>query len=1149
MDFLNDIFVKFKQYEVLSALTSDNRFPIGVTGLSLIHKAHIIYSLSATKKHRSLVIAADESEAQRLSNDIASMGLSSVVYPYRDFNFRNIESTSKEYEHQRLNALLKLVNHECDVVITCIDAALEYTISPHALKEKSIVLIPSQQIDPSSITSVLISLGYEKYEQVDSMGQFAVRGGILDLFPPDFSYPIRIEFFGDEIDTLSFFDPHTQRRTDLADKVVLSPSSEVFLNDTSALIKKAESILESCNEQAATTLRSEIDKLKNNIMPASIDKFIPFLENNKATLFDYFQDDDFVFISEHTKIKERLSANFTRWSEDLKEYLEDGVLCKGLTKYTEDLNYATNRFTRSKLIYLNTFIHKTYLTDVKEQITISAKQISIWNGSMSLLREDLLSKDIRNSYIVVLAGTKRAALSLSDDLMNSGFTAVFKEESASLDKGVITVIPGSLSAGIEYLEIPFSLISHGVVSTSLKKKQKSKNGKEIYNLAELSEGDYVVHISHGIGMFAGIYKMNVHGVVKDYIKVCYAKGDALYVPVTQLDMISKYVGQREHSQIRLHKLGGSEWQKTKSRVKSAVKDIAKELIKLYSARLELEGFAFSEDNEWQRDFESHFEYEETSDQLTCISEIKADMQKKSPMDRLLCGDVGFGKTEVALRAAFKCVTDSKQCAILVPTTILAMQHYQNICKRFEGFPIKVELLSRFRTAKQQVQILKKLEKGEIDLVVGTHRLVSKDIKFRDLGLVIIDEEQRFGVAQKEKFKDLCKNVDILTLSATPIPRTLNMAMSGIRDMSTLEEAPQNRYPVQTYVLEYDPILINESIKKELRRGGQVYFLHNKIESIEQISCSLQNQIPEAKVGFAHGKMSEQEMSEVWRKMLEHEINVLVCTTIIETGIDLPNVNTLIIDNADHMGLSQLHQIRGRVGRSNRRAYAYLTFKKNKVLTEISQKRLASIKEFTEFGSGFRIAMRDMELRGAGNILGSQQHGHMEDVGYEMYLRLLEEAVNEEKGIKSTNYELECLVDLNIQAHIPESYISSLNQRLDIYRRISDIRTRDDALDVVNELVDRFGEIPESVKGLIDVALIRNTAASLGIYEIKQQEGAINLYQRKIDVQQVSEIIRKSKHKVMVNAGAKPYISIKIDVKLNPLDAIWDVLSIPFIERT
>ena len=648
----------------------------------------------------------------------------------------------------------------------------------------------------------------------------------------------------------------------------------------------------------------------------------------------------------------------------------------------------------------------------------------------------------------------------------------------------------------------------------------------------------MVHTAHGIGIFQGVNKIDAHGIVKDYIKIAYAKGDVLYVPVTQLDLVAKYIGPKENSAVKLNRLGGTEWQKSKARVKTAVRDMAKELIELYSARMNAEGYAFSPDNEWQRDFESGFEYEETEDQLRCASEIKGDMERRAPMDRLLCGDVGFGKTEVALRAAFKCVSDSKQCALLCPTTILAWQHYQTVTRRFEDYPIRIELLSRFKKPKEQEEIIKRLKRGEVDMVIGTHRLVQKDVEFRDLGLVIIDEEQRFGVAHKERFKELSKNVDVLTLSATPIPRTLNMALSGIRDLSVLEEAPQNRYPVQTYVLEYNSGIINEAIKKELRRGGQVFYLHNNVETIEAKAARIASAIPEARVGVGHGKMTEQQLSKVWRDMLEQNINVLVCTTIIETGVDVPNANTLIIENADRFGLSQLHQIRGRVGRSTRRAWAYLTFTPGKVLSDISTKRLNAIREFTEFGSGMKIAMRDLELRGAGSVLGANQHGHMEDVGYDMYLKLLDSAVKEERGeVSSDREEKDCLVDIAIVAHIPESYIESLSLRLDVYKLIADIRNRQQASDVVDELIDRFGDVPKSVMGLIDVALIRNLAAAVGVYEIKQNDTSLLLYMSDVKNPDLISLVAKSKGDALLSAGKRPYIALRMKDKKDPLTTL------------
>ncbi len=665
-------------------------------------------------------------------------------------------------------------------------------------------------------------------------------------------------------------------------------------------------------------------------------------------------------------------------------------------------------------------------------------------------------------------------------------------------------------------------------------------------------GDYVVHSTHGIGIFEGIHKIELQGIIKDYIKIKYAKGDTLYVPVTQLDLVAKYIGPREDTGVKLNRLGSQDWEKQKTKVRAAVKDIAKELIKLYAERMQVKGYAFPEDTEWQRDFEAHFAYDETEDQLRCIDEIKNDMESSHPMDRLLCGDVGFGKTEVALRAAFKAVTAGKQVAILVPTTILAWQHYQTVIKRMGDFPVQVELLSRFRNAKQQKDILKRLKRGSVDIVVGTHRLVSKDVEFKDLGLVIIDEEQRFGVAQKEKLKSVSKSADVLTLSATPIPRTLNMALSGIRDMSVIEEAPHDRHPVQTYVMEHDNGVIMDAIRRELRRGGQVYYLHNDVASIETVAAGISAHIPEAKIGIGHGKMDEKELSEVWRQLIDGEINVLVCTTIIETGVDVPNANTLIIDNADRMGLSQLHQLRGRVGRSNRRAYAYFTFAPNKSLSEISQKRLSAIREFTEFGSGFKIAMRDLEIRGAGNILGGEQHGHMETVGYDMYIKLLNEAVALMKGENPPPADKDCTIDLQIQAHIPENYIESTNLRIEVYRRIADISSFEDSMDVVDELIDRFGEPPKAVQGLIDIALMRNLASSMGFTEIKQQNGNLLLYahsfdSNNFDMRRISALLNGMKGRVLLNASNTPYISIKLNNQ-KPLEVLEDALKLMDIEE-
>lgn len=709
------------------------------------------------------------------------------------------------------------------------------------------------------------------------------------------------------------------------------------------------------------------------------------------------------------------------------------------------------------------------------------------------------------------------------------------------------VCEGGFSSGFQYPGHRLAAITYGRASQGLGRKKKAcpkKNkGKVIQDIADLCPGDYVVHSAHGIGIFEGIIKKEIQGLIKDYIKIRYAGTDTLFVPVTQLDLVTKYIGGREDAGVRLNKLNSDTWSKTRQRVKKAVSDMAKELIQLYAKRLQTKGFAFSPDGDWQREFEERFEYDETEDQLRCAAEIKGDMERESPMDRLLCGDVGFGKTEVALRAVFKCVLDGKQCAVMVPTTILAWQHYQTFLRRLEGYPITVELLSRFRTPKEQREILKKLAEGRIDVVVGTHKLVQKDVKFRDLGLCIIDEEQRFGVAHKERFKELRTSVDMLTLSATPIPRTLNMAMSGIRDMSVIEEAPQDRHPVQTYVLEYSEPIVTEAVRKELRRGGQVFYLHNRVDSIQSCAARLAEKLPGALVRTAHGKMGEDELSEIWRQLLERQIDVLVCTTIIEAGIDVPNCNTLIIEDADCMGLSQLYQLRGRVGRSTRRAYAYFTFRRGRVLTEVGEKRLAAIREFTAFGSGFRIAMRDLEIRGAGDILGSQQHGQMESVGYDLYLKLLGEAISEEKG-EPVEKAGECLVDVQLEAHIPEDYIADLSQRIDIYKKIACVYTREDYMDTMDELIDRFGEPPAAVAGLLEVALVRNGAARLGIREISQRgQNLLFFPEAPPTVESIVTLTQGMKGRVMVSGGQKPYFTVRPQKGQKPLEVIQEFIGV------
>ena len=1145
MKFLHTILGKLPEFQELERAVQSGTLPAAATGLSTVHKATFIASLCVRQKKKAFVLTGEEAEAQRLCEDLRSMGLRPLFYPYRDFALRDTEGASHEYERQRLQVLALMAAGDYDAVLCCPDAALQYTLPPAELRRRTVSLHPGQSITMEQVETALLACGYERAVQVDGSGQFSRRGGILDVFTPDAEQPARLEFWGDEIDTISLFDVETQRRADSVEELILAPAVEALADDPAALAEKIRRLASSLRgktvPKAKEILSAQADKLAQGLHLGCLDKFITLLYDKTATLFDYAGDDTLFFLSESAKCRERMRSTLWQWGEDVKDYLEEGVLCRSLSQFSEDWPYLLQRFEHAG-VYLDVFARGGYDTPVRTQIAVTARQLSVWGGSTQLLAEDLQGMLHNKWACVVLAGNERSGQTVAADLRAQGLPAAYLENPETIQRGTVAVTSGALSAGMEYPGAFFGLITHGrMAQTAAKKKKRPKNSQEIYSLADLTPGDYMVHVSHGVGVFEGIHKIDMHGVVKDYIKVRYAKGDTLYVPVTQLDLVSKYIGPREDASVKLNKLGGTEWQKAKTRVRHAVRDMAKELIQLYAKRMQVKGHAFSEDTEWQRDFEAHFEFEETEDQLRCIDEIKTDMEREAPMDRLLCGDVGFGKTEVALRAAFKCVSDSKQCAILVPTTILAWQHFQTIARRMDGFPVKLEILSRFRTPKQQEEILRRLRRGEIDIIVGTHRLVSKDVEFRDLGLVIIDEEQRFGVAQKERLKSAYANIDQLTLSATPIPRTLNMALSGIRDMSVIEEAPHDRHPVQTYVLEHDDGILYEAIRREIRRGGQVYYLHNDVATIERVAARIQAAVPESRVGFGHGKMNEQELSEIWRKMIDHEIDVLVCTTIIETGVDVPNANTLIIDNADRLGLSQLHQIRGRVGRSSRRAYAYLTFTRNKVLSDVAQKRLSAIREFTEFGSGFKIAMRDLEIRGAGNILGGEQHGHMEAVGYDLYLKLLGEAIKREKGEEVRELDEECLVDVQIQAHIPESYIADLTQRLEIYRRIADVRTRDDALDVTDELIDRFGEPPESVNGLLEIALLRNQASTLGVTEVKQQGEALLFYQKKIDMKQVSALVSSLKKRVMVNAGAKPYISVKIAG--TPLETLAETLRI------
>jgi len=993
--------------------------------------------LSALISHETgaaLVVTPDEFSAKRACEDFVAMGGDGVFFPAKELAlFKKADAVSVEIENARLGVLSRLAKGEELTVFASIEAALYYTISKFHVSSQSFTLKEGDSISIKALTEKLASLSYARLAEVDGPGQFSIRGGIVDISPVASSAPIRLEFFGDEIEAVWGFDYETQRRTKRVESAVISVSSE-----------------------SGSSL---------------------------GTLLDYFTKS--IYLYKFSEIKEAADGFWFHLREDIEKFIEE----ENIQPLSEQIAIE---FAEFEELVANRAVK------FEEADGHSAIELSPY-GNISELHKTLryyLSEQYR---VLLLAGSQNSAHSIVSELLEEKIAcAMISDEKP--EKGVVSVAVGSLSSGFELPSERIAVLTSGQHQKRKVLNRRSKDQQAIGSLLEITPGDLVVHASHGIGEFAGLETMKTLGVVKDFIKIKYQGSDVLYVPATSLNMLSKYIGKAEGSAVRLHKLGGATWGKQKSRARSAVKDIAHELIRLYAKRAASHGFAFSPDSDWQMQFEESFDFPETEDQLRATQEIKGDMQKNYPMDRLLCGDVGFGKTEVALRAAFKSVLDGKQCAILCPTTILAWQHMRTATARFADFPVRVEMLSRFVTPKKQKQIVADLAEGKVDIIIGTHRILGQDVKFKDLGLAIIDEEQRFGVSHKEAFSKTFAGVDRLMLSATPIPRTLNMAMSNFRDMSVLETPPAKRLPIQTYVTEYNAGVIIDGIRRELRRGGQVYFIHNRIESIADTAAKIQQKIPEAKVAIAHGQMDEYTLSGIWKKLLDKEIDILVCTTIIETGIDVPNVNTLVIENADRMGLSQLYQLRGRVGRSDRQAYAHFTYRRDKQLSETQQKRLNAIKEFTRFGSGFRIALRDMEIRGAGNILSGEQSGHLENVGYELYLQMLSEETSKLRGEMPKEESVECVVSININAHIDESYISELSSRLDVYKKISSVKSEEDKRELVAELEDRFGGVPLEISELMDISLLRAQAAELGIVEIKETSGMLAFKSKDGDVQ-------------------------------------------------
>ncbi|MBQ4081900.1 MAG: transcription-repair coupling factor [Clostridia bacterium] len=1113
------------EYVQLRNAVDRHTLPLTASGLSHFSKVHIIATLCEQSSRGALVITADENEANKVVADCNALGVSAVCMPARDLALRSVAAVSREYEQMQLSALTRAIHGDAQVLVCPADAAISFLPQKAAMRAATVTVRVGDELDMKTVLYALVQGGYTQADRVDGAGQFSHRGSIIDFFAPGAQYPVRLDFFGDTVDTIVTFDPVTQRREATQKSASIFPARELLIapdvlkNRLEDYCRQRKSMSDTLRE----TVQADLSLLQGGVLPATADRYLFLTDSAGNTVFDLFAD-RLLFVSEYSKVRERLNGYYDSLCSDFEILAEDGCVAEGYDAYYLTYGEVNEKLQAGGAVVLDSLLYSSYDLTFREAISFRTRQITPWSSTAEALADDIKGSLAVGFGVVIAVTNQKTASILAEDLCRFDVKAQTVSKPVLPVAGQVLVTELPLTGGCEYPGSKFMIIPFGLPAA--RTKHRRQRAQAFGSLDELHAGDYIVHTVHGIGIFSGIVKRQMQGITKDYIKIQYAGNDVLYVPVTQLDLVSKYVGpSSEDAKIKIHRLSSADWEKTHARVRKAVKDIADQLIKLYAVRMQQKGFAFSPDCDAQRDFENRFVYEETDDQLRCCAEIKSDMERSIPMDRLLCGDVGFGKTEVALRAAFKAVLDGKQVAVLVPTTILAWQHFMTMQQRMEYSGMNIEMISRFVPASKQKTILERLKRGTVDILVGTHRLISSDVQFRDLGLVIVDEEQRFGVAHKEKLKELYPQVDILTLSATPIPRTLNMAMSGIRDMSLIEEAPGDRVPVQTYVMEENRGVLLEAIRRELRRGGQIYYLHNHVETIERCAALLANELPDARISVAHGRMKEEALSKEWSKLIEGETDILVCTTIIETGVDVPNVNTLIIEQADRMGLSQLHQLRGRVGRSSRRAYAYFTFRPGKELTDVARKRLEAMRDFTEFGSGFRIAMRDLEIRGAGNLLGAEQHGQMESVGYELYVRMLAEAVEAAKGEKPIP-KLECTIDLQTDAHIPESYIPVLEQRLDAYRRIADIRTDADEADVLDELTDRYGPVPQGVDGLIEIAKIRCIAAQQGIYEVAQHGEWLHFYTNTLSQEQFDTLLTRYKRRFAVGAGEKSYFRIR-----------------------
>ena len=1139
--------------ELTAAITGRDRCA-AVTGLSPVHRAMLSAAVASETKRPLLLLCADEKECARQAADLrVLLDTEPVRLPERELQLRPA-AYSRQWENSRLSALYRMARGDAPVVVATAAAMTQRCLPLDVLLEVSFTLEVGGQYDVRALCGRLAAAGYTRTDQVEGPGQFALRGGILDVFSPGEERPLRCEFFDDELDSMGEFEVSTQRRVLNRRQVCILPAAELLpfaregaaeenarrMEDTARRLKKEHAA-------ARQRLLDDAELLRQGVTPPGSDRYMAAVYPDKTTAFDYLSPDAVICVSEAGRVQESLRGFLFQTRQDVTAAVEGGVMAGAfgdLTLNEPELEAVLSRFALCQLESLPT---SRYLLPPRLLLDVGAKQLAGYGGSLDTAATDITHYLTTGFGVLVLCGGAVRCRNMQELLQHRHIPAALAlEGDAAPAPGQVLISVGALSAGSEWPALKLAVLTEGQLTRALSGKAKkprqpkSDSRQRLLSYADLEVGDLVVHIHHGIGRFAGMLRLPVDGVEKDYIKIQYAGSDCLYVPATSLDLVSKYIGGgEENEKVRLNKLSGDQWTKTTRRAKAAARDLADGLIKLYAERQRLGGFAFSPDSPWQQEFEEAFDYTETDDQLAAIRDIKADMEKPVPMDRLLCGDVGYGKTEVALRAAMKCILDGKQAAILVPTTVLAQQHYATAAARFRAFPVTVEVLSRFRSPKQVRDVLERVKDGRVDLLIGTHKLLSKNVEFKDLGLLIIDEEQRFGVTHKEKLRERARQVDTLTLSATPIPRTLNMAMSGIRDMSTIEQPPQDRQPVQTYVLEHDWGILTDAIRRELSRGGQVYYLHNRVDNIDSTAARLRDMLGnDVTVETAHGKMAEGELSGVMSRMAEGDIDVLVCTTIIETGIDIPNVNTLIIEDADNMGLSQLHQIRGRIGRSARRAYAYLTYRTGKVLTEVAAKRLTAIREYVEFGSGFRIAMRDLEIRGAGNLLGPEQSGYMMSVGYDMYLKLLNDAVLEQQG-KTVPARVECSADITVAAYIPEGYVPAAEQRMDLYRRIAALRTAEDRDELTDELLDRYGDVPPAVEALLSVALLRAAAMERGITDITQKgRQLVFSFDQRVDAAALLAVCTMAAYRsrTQLAAGASPRLTLYLQPQEDPLTA-------------